>query len=160
MDVPETRQEIRNQHIGPEELQVEPETVRQYDVGNKFERRLSYLVAHDGSRFHLLRCEPDGILKVYAQPAVFTYYAVQRALLDGSETTEVKIESDKYFSRIDIYVFDEAVLMELGTEPLQLYGDPVKLPAGYYSFDYLTKKVRLTLPEGGSPTEVQLVVWY
>ena len=160
MPIEEERQEILNQHVDPQELELSPESIRQYDVGNRFERRLSYLVGYDGTRFHLIRAAPDGRLQVYANPPAFTHYAVQRDTIDGTTVTELKIEADEYFSRIDITAFDAPVLVQFGNGAFQIYGDPIKLQPGFYSFDYLTKKVRVTLPEGGSATEVQIVVWY
>jgi len=160
MPIEEERQEIRNQHVNPTELELHPSEVRQFDVGNKFERRLSYIVGYDGSKFHMVKTAPDGTLKVYASPPIFSRYAVLRDTIDGSTVTELKLEADEFFSRIDIHVFDATALVQFGYEPLQLYGSEIKLQPGFYSFDYMTKKVRVTIPDGGDPTEVQIVVWY
>ena len=160
MDVVEERQEIKNQHLDPPSLLLHPESVRRYDVGNRFERRLAYTLGYDGSQFRFLKCEPDGVLKVYANPAVFSHYSVVRDTIDGSTVPELKIETDDFFNRIDVYIFDAVALVQFGFEPLQLYGDAIKLQPGFYSFDYLTKKVKATIPGGGSPTEVQIVIWY
>jgi len=160
MPVPEERQKIRNQHVDPSELDLDPGSVREYDVGNIFERRFSYLVGYDGREFHLLRCGIDGLLKVYSNPPAYVKYEVARDTIDGSTVTELKIESDDYFSRIDITAFDAAVMVQFGVEPLQNYGTAFKLNPGWYSFDYLSKKVKVTLPSGGSATEVQIVVYY
>ena len=160
MDVQEERQEIKNQHLNPVGLELSPESVRRFDVGNKFERRLAYTIGHDGSNFRFLKCEPDGVLKVYANPAVYSHYSVVRDTIDGSTVPELKIETDDFFNRIDVYIFDAVALVQFGFEPLQLYGDQIKLQPGFYSFDYLTKKVKATIPSGGSPTEVQIIIWY
>ena len=160
MPIEEERQEIRNQHVNPPELLLTPESVRQFDVGNKFERRLSYIIGYDGSKFHLVRTAPDGSLRVYTNPAIFTHYEVVADTIDGTTVTELKIERDDFFSRIDIHVFDAPAIVQFGNEPMQLYGDGMKLLPGFYSFDYMTKKVRVTIPDGGDPTEVQIVIWY
>ena len=99
-------------------------------------------------------------MKVYANPAVYSHYGVLRDTIDGTTVPELKIETDDFFNRVDIYVFDAEALLQLGFEPLQLYGDEIKLQPGFYSFDYLTKKVKVTIPSGGTPTEVQIVIWY
>lgn len=160
MPIEEERQEILNLGVNPRGLQLSPESVRKFDVGNKFERRLSYLVGWDRNKFNLLQCTPDGVLKVVLSGGGLSNYHTLRDTIDGSTVTELKLENDDYYLRFDIIVYDNPVLVEFGVEPMQNYGGNIKLPPGYFSFDYTSKKIRVTLPEGGSATEVQIIAWF
>jgi len=160
MPIEEERQLIQNQHVNPRELELYPGEVRQYDVGNRFERRLSYLVGYDGRNFHLLKAGKDGMLEVISYPPAFERYVVERATLSEGGTTELKIEGEEYIKRVDIYVYDIDVYLQFAYGIFQEYGDPIKIHPGFYSYDFLTTKVKLTLTEAGGSTEVQIVAWY
>ncbi len=160
MNIEEERQEIKNQHVNPLELNLHPGETRQFDVGNRFERRLSYLVAYDGLNFHLLKAGKNGMLEVISYPPAFEKYVVQRTTLSEEGTTELKIEGEEYIKRVDIYVYDTDVYLQFAQGIFQQYGDQIKIHPGFYSYDFLTTKVKLSLTEAGGSTEVQIVAWY
>jgi len=149
MAIEEKEQKIKAFGLFPEELQLEPEYVRELSLNNKFQRTLPLLSAWTGSKQVLLRATEGGLLKVTAYTGIFEKYEVNPTsgvegyvTVSGSET---KIEEfSEVMSKIDVCCKDNSIFIELSADGTT-YGAKIQLDAGdVFSENISVKTIRIT----------------
>ena len=149
MTVEEQEQKINAIGLFPEELQLEPETVRFLSLNNKFQRTLPLLTAWTGNKQVLLRATSGGLLKVSAYTGVFESYEVNPSSgVDGYVTvpgTETKTEEfSEVMTKIDIVCKNNSIYLELSSDGIT-FGDKIQLePGEIFSETISTKVVRIS----------------
>jgi len=149
MPVEEQEQKINVIGLFPEELELEPETVRFLTLNNKFQRTLPLLTGWTGTKQVLLRATTGGLLKVSAYTGVYEKYEVNpTSNVEGyntiSGTTSIVEEFSDVMTKIVVCCKDNPIYIELSVDGLT-YGAKIRLDAGdVYSETISTKSVKLT----------------
>jgi len=149
MPVEEQEQKINAIGLFPEELQLEPETVRFLWLNNKFQRTLPLLTAWTGNKQVLLRATEGGLLKVSAYTGVFESYEVNPSTgVDGYVTvsgTETKTEEfSEVMSKVDVCCKDNSIFIELSKDGTT-FGGKIQLDAGdVFSEQISVKAIRIS----------------
>ena len=142
MPVEEVEQKIKTMGLFPSELELEPATVRELSINNKFQRTLPLLSAWTGHRQVLVRATEGGLLKVTAYTGVFERYEVNPTSgVSGYVTvsgTETKTEEfSEVMSKVDIVCKDNSIYVELSVDGTT-FGSKIQLDAGDVFSDHLS----------------------
>ncbi|RKZ29250.1 hypothetical protein DRQ29_00330 [bacterium] len=149
MSVEKKEQKIKAMGLFPEELQLEPEFVRELSLNNKFQRTLPLLTGWTGNRQVLLRATTGGLLKVSTVTEIYERYEVNPSSGTGGYITvlggETKIETfSEVMSKVDIACKDNSIYIELSNDGVT-YGGKIQLDAGdVFSEQISVKAVRIT----------------
>jgi len=111
----------------------------------------------DGEK-HGLRLNTKGELVVAPTEGFFEGYEVETGITTDDDVAVVLTFTQTVY-RLDIMVEGNTVDAEISANGDD-YGTQIKLPKGAYSFDAVTKAVKLYDHVDGSHGDVQLVGWY
>lgn len=149
MPVEEKEQKIKAYGLFPTELKLEPESIRELSLNNKFQRTLPLLSAWTGNKQVLLRATEGGLLKVTAYTGIFEKYEVNPTSgVNGYVTvsgTETKVEEfSEVMSKVDVCCKDNSIFIELSSDGIT-FGAKIQLDAGdVFSEQISVKAIRIT----------------
>lgn len=140
-----------------EDLKFSPEQVRQWFTSNVVQRSLAHLVGWCVDKAVMLQATPMGELKVAVVGAGYTWNEVEAGTTTGKATALTKT-FDEMCSRLDVLVETNAIDVEISADGVN-YAEKFKLPVGAFSFDCVTKSVKLYDNVDGNHGLVQIVGW-
>lgn len=153
----EEHQEIDEIHF-KENLRFLPGYVSKFFISNLVQRTLAHLVGWTGIQSIMLRCTSAGVLKTAEVGTGFEYNDTKRGFTEDTWSADVIF--DEKVSRIDIWVFDNAMSFKRANE-LEVYNDDIELEAGQtYSFDCVTSKIAVKSRDPGLSAKYQIVGWW
>ncbi len=150
---------VLNQHIEPKELELSPESAREYDVDNHFKRSLSYVVGFDGLDFHLIRTNVRGEIVTATTGSTVTRYEVHNVRIPAGSGGTWTMFWDTPCVALEIYYKKGSALFRFAFAPSGILGDSFELPTGWWSFDYPVIGVEVIENGGSSDVEMQILVF-
>ena len=153
---PEERVQKVKAHL-LEDLEFEPEQVRNFYTTNIFGRALAHLVGWTGTKARMLRCTAAGELKVAPTSTGIEHHDT------GSGSGPDAWGGTKYFdqiaSRVDIFVWDNPLLIRR-TPIVGTWEDEIEVPVGFYSIDAVTAGYQIQNKTEGQVARYQVVGWW
>jgi len=153
---PEERVQKVKAHL-LEDLEFEPEQVRNFYTSNIFGRAFAHLVGWTGKKARMLRCTAAGELKTAPTTTGIESYTVT----DASATDGILkfFFSGAVVSRVDIFIWDNPALVMLSLDGTT-YGAEIEVPAGFYSVECRALKFGIRNKTAGQTARYQIVGWW
>ena len=153
---PEERVQKVKAHLD-EDLDFEPEHVRNFFTSNIFTRALAHLVGWTGRGAKMLRCTQAGELKTAPTSTGIEYHDTKAG--DAPNEYAAIIAFDVIVSRLDVFIFDNpAYLKRYLTAESDL--DDIEVPVGFYSVDAVTYGFQIKNKTADSIARYQVVGWW
>ncbi|MBA7539552.1 hypothetical protein ES705_31832 [subsurface metagenome] len=153
---PEERVQKIKEHL-LEDLDFEPERVRNFFVSNIFSRVFSHLVGWTGRGAKLLRCTQAGELKTAPTSTGIEYHDTKSG--DAPDAYDSVIEFDQVVSRLDIFIFDNPVYIKRYLAAGSDFDD-IEVPVGFYSIDAVTYGFQIKNKALLNPARYQVIGWW
>ena len=153
---PEERVQKVKAHL-PEDLEFEPEVVRNFFVTNIFSRVFSHLVGWTGKRAKMLRCTQAGELKTAPTSTGIEYHDTKSG--DAPNNYDAVIEFDQLVSRLDIFIFDNPAYIKRFLVAESDFDD-IEVPVGFYSLDAVTYGFKIKNKTADAVARYQVVGWW
>ena len=153
---PEERIQKVKEHL-LEDLDFEPERVRNFFTSNIFSRAFSHLVGWTGKKARMLRCTEAGELKTAPTSTGIEHNDVKSG--DAPNSYGSAIEFDQIASRLDIFIWDYPVMFKRsldGGPP----DDEFEIPVGFYSLDCVTHSFYIKNETSTSQARYQVIGWW
>ena len=153
---PEERVQKVKAHL-QEDLDFEPEQVRNFYTTNIFGRVFAHLVGWTGKKARMLRCTAAGELKTAPTTTGIERYL--RSAGEGPDPWATPLVMEDYASRFDIFIWDNPVNIRFET-PEGGWGSPIEVPVGFYSVDVRSHSMQLQNKTAGQNARYQLIGWW
>ncbi|MBA7550806.1 hypothetical protein ES705_43331 [subsurface metagenome] len=153
---PEERVQKVKEHL-LEDLEFEPERVRNFFVSNIFSRVFSHLVGWTGKRARLLRCTQAGELKTAPTSTGIEYHDTKSG--NAPDEYDAVIEFDQVASRLDIFIFDNPAYIKRYLVAGSDFDD-IEVPVGFYSIDAVTYGFQIKNKTPTSVARYQVIGWW
>jgi len=141
-----------------EDLELSPESVRNFFVSNLLQRTLAHVVGQGRTRGIPIGATEAGALKVAVSGGGTSLYETlaKAAITDALQ----KKEFTQVCSRVDVTTWDFDVILQLSDDGVT-FGDDIVVNAGvFYSIDQSVKAVKYKNGTAGSNATLQLVGFY
>lgn len=150
-------QKIRNQGF-QEDLDLVPESCKQFFIDNILIRTLTRLVGKGRTKYIPIEATEGGELKVAVVGGGTTvYYTFPKAAITDAVQSKVFTE---IVSRLDITTWDFPVIITLSSDGVTFGADIYINADTFYSIDQSIKTVKHKNGTPGSNATLQLVGWY
>jgi len=153
---PEERVQKVKAHL-LEDLEFEPEQVRNFFVTNLFQRAFSHLVGWTGKKSRMLRCTAAGELKTAPTSTGIEHNDTKSG--DAPDTYGAMQTFDQVASRLDIFIWDNPALFKRSLDG-STYEDAIEVPVGFYSVDAVTAGFTIQNETEFSVARYQVVGWW
>ena len=153
---PEERIQKVKEHL-LEDLDFEPERVRNFFTSNIFTRAFSHLVGWTGKKARMLRCTEAGELKTAPTSTGIEYHDTRSG--DAPNEYAGVITFDQVASRLDVFIFDNPVYFKRYLTAESDFDD-IEVPVGFYSIDAVTYGFEIKNKTGTSQARYQVIGWW
>jgi len=136
------KQKIRSVLVPELGLNLEPEYVKELEIGTDFSRTLSHLVGQTGSRSIVIRATSDGRLMVAAAATAMEVYLVETGAAPDA------FNAGSTFVQVNA-IYSTDILIELNDLTIQfrnqagVWGDNISCPVGFRAFDFIHYGIRV-----------------
>ena len=158
--MPEITPEERVQKVKAhllEDLEFEPEQVRNFYTSNIFQRTLAHMVGWTGRQAKMLRCTAAGELKTAPTSTGIEHNDTKKG--DAPDEYGAMQKFDQVASRLDIFIWDNPALIKRSQDG-STYEDEIEVPAGFYSVDAVTVGFSIQNETEFSVARYQVVGWW
>ena len=153
---PEERVQKVKAHL-LEDLEFEPEGVRNFFVTNIFGRVFAHLVGWTGKKARMLRCTSAGELKTAPTSTGIEKYT--RVSGEASDAWVGPYDFEPEVSRIDTFVWDNPMEIKFVITP-GVDGVDIEVPVGFYSVDLRSTGFKVKNKTAGQNARYQVVGWW
>jgi len=153
---PEERVQKIKADLG-EDLDFEPERVRNFFTSNILTRTLAHLVGWTGKRGKMLRCTQAGELKTAPTSIGIEHNNTKSG--NAPDEYGAAIEFDQVASRLDIFIFDNPAMFKRSLDGTT-FEDEIEVPVGFYSVDCVTHSFNIENKTEASVARYQVVGWW
>ena len=156
-EIEELIQEIKVKMEEP--LAKDPRNLRHFFTSNFFQRTLSHLFGRTiRGEVKAIRVADDGTVFVTPYGGAFDQYEVYTGTTADDYTPPNTHEFDEAVKRVDLLIEDADVIVAF-MNPAAQWMDNMIIKQGFWSFDVLTKGIKLKSRTSGSPASYQIVAW-
>ena len=153
---PEERVQKVKAHL-LEDLEFEPEKVRNFFTSNIFGRVFAHLVGWTGKKALMLRCTAAGEIKTAPTTTGIEHY--DRKYGDADDAWPGTVNFESVVSRIDFFIWDNTA--ELMLIDCLGVGQPIfEIDPGFYSIDYRAQGFKIKNKTAGQTARYQLIGWW
>ncbi|MBA7642920.1 hypothetical protein ES703_50629 [subsurface metagenome] len=153
---PEERVQKVKEHL-LEDLEFEPEQVRNFFVTNLFQRAFSHLVGWTGKKSLMLRCTSAGEIKTALTTTGIEDYT--RWIGGSPDNWSTAYGWPQVASRLDIFIWNYPVLIKIKKAD-ETSGDDLEIPVGFYSVDIRNLGFQIKNKTPGETATFQVVGWW
>ena len=139
-----------------EDLDFEPEKIRNFYTTTIFGRALAHIVGWTGKKALMLRCTSAGELKTAPTSTGIEKYSVKP--VEGADDWQGWDFDLGVVSRVDIFLFENTAEVRFKDSD-GIVGDIFELPEGFYSVDMRTPSIQMKNKTAGQNIRGQVIGW-
>ena len=140
-----------------EDLDFEPEKIRNYYTTTIFQRALAHIVGWTGTKAKMLRCTAAGELKTAPTSTGIEHNDTKPG--DAPDAYGAMQTFDLVASRLDIFIWDNPAIFKRSLDGAT-YDDEIEVPAGFYSVDAVTAGFTIKNKTPTSVARYQVIGWW